>query len=142
MKNKTQLITPFLMLTAGMIASVIMYIRNFELYRMLWILLIVLIIFYIIGDITRYIYTVLRPRTIPAYNIDHDLLNALMNGEDIAGNVVAVDDEDPDDGGEEYAEAGEEFDDGEEGYSDEELGGYYDEDDASYDSYEQTDDEY
>ena len=45
MENKTQLITPFLMLTAGTIASIIMYIRKFDLNRMLWGLLIVLVIF-------------------------------------------------------------------------------------------------
>lgn len=65
MGNKTGLITPFLMLTAGAIASVIMYVREFELTRMLWTLLIVLIIFYIIGDIARYLYASIRPTIIP-----------------------------------------------------------------------------
>ena len=121
MKNKTQLITPLLMLTAGMIASVIMYVRGFDFNTMLWNLLIVLVIFYIIGDIVRYIYAALRPRTIPASSIDQEMLDALMNGDEVVGNVVAVDDADD-------AEKGEDSDYGEEGYSDEELDGY-DEDD-------------
>ena len=37
------------MLTAGAVASIITYIRNFELIEMLWILLGVLILFYIFG---------------------------------------------------------------------------------------------
>lgn len=131
MKNKTQLITPILMLTAGMIASVIMYVRNYDFNKMLWNLLIVLVIFYVIGDITRYIYAALRPRTIPASSIDQELIDALMNGEDVVGNVVAVDDAGDSDADD--AESGGDFDYGEEGYSDEELG-EYDEDDASYDS--------
>ena len=121
MVNKAQLITPFLMLTAGTIASIIMYVRNFDLYRMLWNLLIVLVVFYIIGDITRYIYSILRPRTIPVSNIDQDMLNTLMTG-DMVGNVVAVDDDD-DGNGNDSDEDGMMYDDGD-GYSDEELDGY------------------
>ena len=41
MENKVKLITPFLMLLAGAIASIIMYIRHFDLFTMLWVLLLV-----------------------------------------------------------------------------------------------------
>ncbi len=60
-----KLITPFLMLFAGAVASIIMYVRHFDLYTMLWVLLVVLVVFYIIGDIVRYIYESIRPRIIP-----------------------------------------------------------------------------
>ena len=42
------------MLFAGALASIIMYIRKYDFYKMLWVLLIVLVVFYIIGDIVRY----------------------------------------------------------------------------------------
>lgn len=149
MGNKTPLITPFLMLTAGTIASIIMYVRGFEFNTMLWILLIVLVIFYIIGDIARYLYASVRPRIIPAANIDHTLLDALMNGEQMSGNVVAVADgknvDTSEDSTEELSADGfmseesegysdeddyseeSEGDSEEEGYSEEELGEYEDE---------------
>lgn len=44
-----KLVPIILMLTAGAIASIITYVRDFELTEMLWILLGVLILFYIIG---------------------------------------------------------------------------------------------
>lgn len=64
--NKSRFITPGVMLFAGALAMIIMLIKKYDLYRMLWTLLIVLIIFYIIGDIARYIYSTIRPRVIPA----------------------------------------------------------------------------
>ena len=70
MGNKTSLITPFFMLLAGAIASIIMYIKGFDLTTTLWGLLIVLVIFYIIGDIARYIYASIRPRIIPTGNLE------------------------------------------------------------------------
>ena len=88
MGNKTGLITPFFMLLAGAIASIIMYIRGFELTRMLWGLLIVLVIFYIIGDVIRYIYASIRPRIIPTYELDKMVQAARKNG-DLTGSVVA-----------------------------------------------------
>lgn len=137
MGNKTQLITPFLMLTAGTIASIIMYVRGFEFNTMLWILLIVLVIFYILGDIARYLYASVRPRVIPAANINRELLDALMNGEEISGSVVAVADNENTDTGEDFSEElsadglmseeSEESDSDEEGYSEEELGEYEEE---------------
>lgn len=144
MGNKTPLITPFLMLTAGTIASIIMYVRGFEFNTMLWILLIVLVIFYIIGDIARYLYASVRPRVIPTANIDRELLEALMNGEEISGNVVAVTDREntgmSEDASEELSADGfmsEEI----EGYSEEELGGYEEEDTDAYNSEEEFTDE-
>lgn len=133
MGNKTGLITPFFMLLAGAIASIIMYVRGYELTRMLWGLLIVLVIFYIIGDIARYLYASIRPRIIPAWELDKLVEAAKKNG-DLTGNVVAFKGE-----GQEGAEEGVEVDGfmsedtqqySEEGYSDEELGGYAAEDTA------------
>lgn len=69
MGNKVRLITPFLMLLAGALASVIMYIKKYDFNSMLWTLLIVLLIFYVIGDIVRYIYALIRPRIIPKVDI-------------------------------------------------------------------------
>ena len=70
MGNKTGLITPFFMLLAGAIASIIMYVRGFDLTTMLWGLLIVLVVFYIIGDIARYLYASIRPRIIPSGDLE------------------------------------------------------------------------
>lgn len=122
MGNKTGLITPFFMLLAGAIASIIMYIRGFDLTRMLWGLLIVLVIFYILGDIVRYLYASIRPRIIPSSEIDKMLKEARKKG-DLTGSVVAF--ADPDSMGAEGSMDADGFmaeDAG--GYSDEELGRY------------------
>lgn len=63
--NKVKLITPFIVLTAESFAVITMYIKEYDLYRMLWTLLIVFIIFYMIGDAVRYVYSIIRPRVIP-----------------------------------------------------------------------------
>ncbi|MCM1182834.1 MAG: hypothetical protein NC337_05640 [Roseburia sp.] len=114
MGNKVRLITPFLMLSAGAIASIIMYINEYEFERMLWILLIVLLVFYVIGDTVRYLYASIRPRIIPEENISTVVMGR-FNEED-NGNVVTVATEESD--SEEYGE-----DDGGE-YSDEALAEY------------------
>lgn len=134
MGNKTGLITPFFMLLAGAIASIIMYIRGFELTRMLWGLLIVLVIFYIIGDVIRYIYASIRQRIIPTYELDKMVQAARKNG-DLTGSVVAFEGD-----GQDNAEEGVDADgfmsedtenDYSEGYSDEELADYAAEDTTS-----------
>ncbi len=134
MGNKTGLITPFFMLLAGAIASIIMYIRGFELTRMLWGLLIVLVIFYIIGDVIRYIYASIRPRIIPTYELDKMVQAARKNG-DLTGSIVAFEGD-----GQDNAEEGVDADgfmsedtenDYSEGYSDEELADYAAEDTTS-----------
>lgn len=133
MGNKTGLITPFLMLLAGAIASIIMYIRGFELTRMLWGLLIVLVIFYIIGDVARYLYASIRPRIIPTGELEKMVEAAKKNG-DLTGSVVAFGDD-----GQEDAEEGVDADGfmsedteafSEEGYSEEDLREYGTEDAA------------
>lgn len=88
MGNKTGLITPFFMLLAGAIASIIMYVRGFDLTTMLWGLLIVLVVFYIIGDIARYLYASIRPRIIPTGDLEMMVQKAKQNG-DLTGSVVA-----------------------------------------------------
>lgn len=89
MGNKTGLITPFLMLLAGSVASIIMYIRNFEFYTMLWVLLIVLLIFYVIGDIARYLYATVRPRVIS--DIDYAGIEHSMQNSEDEGSVITRD---------------------------------------------------
>ncbi len=125
-----KLITPFLMLFAGAIASVIMYVRHFDLYTMLWILLVVLVIFYIIGDVVRYIYESIRPRIIPDMDEEEYILDrpkdnvvAKEESEDEEAQDVGEDDVKPqteeESGTEEepqMADASEE-----EGYTDENL---------------------
>jgi len=88
MGNKTGLITPFFMLLAGAIASIIMYVRGFDLTTMLWGLLIVLVVFYIIGDVARYLYVSIRPRIIPTGNLEIMVQKAKQSGE-LTGSVVA-----------------------------------------------------
>jgi len=88
MGNKTGLITPFFMLLAGAIAAIIMYVRGFDLTTMLWVLLVVLVIFYIIGDVARYLYASIRPRIIPTGDLELMVQKAKLNG-DLTGSVVA-----------------------------------------------------
>lgn len=45
----TKNIPPFIMLTAGLVATAVMYSRHYQLHTMLGILLAVLLVFYIIG---------------------------------------------------------------------------------------------
>lgn len=81
MGNKTGLITPFIMLLAGSLAAIIMYIKEYEFTRMLWILLVVLIIFYIIGDIVRYLYASVRPTVVPDVDIKEAVVVAKARAE-------------------------------------------------------------
>lgn len=123
MGNKTSLITPFFMLLAGAIASIIMYVRGFDLTTMLWGLLIVLVIFYIIGDIARYLYASIRPRIIPTGNLEIMVQKAKEKG-NLTGSVVAFENDEQKDlegmdaGGFMSDDAENYF---EEGYSDEAL---------------------
>lgn len=136
MENKTQLITPFLMLTAGTIASIIMYIRKFDLNTMLWGLLIVLVIFYILGDIARYLYASVRPRIIPSGNLAEMVEKAKQNG-DLTGSVVAFAD-----GGK--AEEGEDSQEelSADGLMSEENTSYFEEDGYSEEDLAQNEEEY
>lgn len=77
--SKVRLITPLLMLFAGALASIIMYIRKYDFYKMLWVLLIVLVVFYIIGDIVRYLYESVRPNIIPTDHLD-EMLDSIKTG--------------------------------------------------------------
>lgn len=128
MDNKVKLITPLLMLFAGSLASVIMYIRKYDFYTMLWILLVVLVVFYIIGDVVRYIYASIRPRIIPTAD---DEITFPIAG---AGNVVERDEDKQEEDleQEEYNEDGteeQEYDSSEE-YEDDVEEEYQDENDA------------
>ena len=84
MGNKVRLITPFLMLLAGALASIIMYIKEYDFNSMLWTLLVVLLIFYVIGDSVRYIYALIRPRIIPKIDISGVSSDHLTDGTDSA----------------------------------------------------------
>ncbi len=121
MGNKVRLITPFLMLLAGALASVIMYIKKYDFNSMLWTLLIVLLIFYVIGDIVRYIYALIRPRIIPKVDISGVTSEHLTdNTDDAVANAQAFDSKEGMDISEFMSqEAGE-------GYSDEDLAEYGD----------------
>ena len=146
MGNKVRLITPFLMLLAGALASVIMYIKKYDFNSMLWTLLIVLLIFYVIGDSVRYIYELIRPRIIPQVDIsgvtsDH-LTDSPENDAAMGQDGTVLDNKEGMDIGEFMSqEAGE-------GYSDEDLAQYGDDmdyeggdggeyDDTQYDEYEE-----
>ena len=130
MRNKTGLITPFLMLLAGALASIIMYIRGFELYTMLWVLLIVLLVFYVIGDIVRYIYASIKPRIIPNFDYDDIVVPVRISSDNSAGNVVELENFDKEADLEYEADTSDETLDGEE-YSEEDLEKYSDEDDEA-----------
>lgn len=77
--GKVRLITPFLMLFAGALASIIMFIKKYDLYTMLWVLLIVLIVFYVIGDVARYLYMSVQPRVLPQSEIE-DMISMMNSG--------------------------------------------------------------
>ena len=104
MGNKTGLITPFLMLLAGAIASIIM-----------------LLIFYVLGDIARYLYASIRPRIIPTGDLEQMVQEAKKNG-DLTGNVVAFANEEQNDM--EGMDAGGFMSEDADGYSDEEIYDY------------------
>ncbi|MDE6220261.1 MAG: hypothetical protein K2G51_07545 [Lachnospiraceae bacterium] len=127
MGNKTGLITPFFMLLAGAIASIIMYVRGFDLTTMLWVLLVVLVIFYILGDVARYLYASIRPRIIPTGNLELLVQKAKLNG-DLTGSVVAFANEEQNDM--EGMDADGFMSENAEGYSEEELQDYTAEDSA------------
>jgi uncharacterized membrane protein len=56
-EKRKKLLAPFLMLLAGAVASIYMFVKGFEPQRMLGILLFVLLLFYILGGIINYILT-------------------------------------------------------------------------------------
>ncbi len=62
--RKAKLITPFFMLLAGAITSIVLVARGVDFLTMLITLLIVILIFYVIGDVIRYIYEAVQPRVI------------------------------------------------------------------------------
>ncbi len=121
MGNKVRLITPFLMLLAGALASVIMYIKKYDFNSMLWTLLIVLLIFYVIGDTVRYIYALIRPRIIPKVDISGITSEHLTDNTDVA--VANAEDFDSKEGMDISEFMSQEAD---EGYSDEDLAEYGD----------------
>lgn len=51
--KKTKLIPPFIMLMAGAIASILTFLNHYDIKDMLFILLIVLVIFYILGLVVK-----------------------------------------------------------------------------------------
>jgi flagellar biosynthesis/type III secretory pathway M-ring protein FliF/YscJ len=114
MEDKSKYITPLLMLVAGALASIIMYLRKYEFTKMLWILLIVLVVFFVIGDTARYIYSRIRPRIIPEADYE-ELARIARENLDLTGNVVDFGNDEDDDTKEEESEETEE-----EEYSDDE----------------------
>lgn len=137
-ENKTRFITPVLMLIGAAVASITMFVKNYELYTMLWVLLVVLIIFYIIGDVVRYIYASVRPCILPQSS-DLENMIAKMNVEEEQSDEVVEkneeETEDAGDAGDAFAQAVEEEDDVEYSRESEEYDGY----NASY---EDLDEEY
>jgi hypothetical protein len=89
MDDKTRFITPLFVLLAGAISSIIMYVRHFELTAMLWALLIILVIFFFIGDTVRFIYSTIKPRIIPETDFSQ-MEQIARNRMNLMGNVVEV----------------------------------------------------
>jgi len=113
-----------------------MYIRNVDLYRMLWGLLIVLVIFYILGDIARYLYASVRPRIIPSGNLAEMVEKAKQVG-DLTGSVVAFADSEKVAEGEDSSEEL-----SADGLMSEENTGYFEEDGYSEEELAQNEEEY
>jgi len=53
--KKRRMLAPIIMLSAGLIASIFMFITGYELPRMLGILFLVLLLFYILGSVFSYV---------------------------------------------------------------------------------------
>lgn len=50
---KRKLVPPFIMLLAGAVTSIVMFLNHYEIKKMLWILVAVLVSFYIIGVVIK-----------------------------------------------------------------------------------------
>lgn len=105
--GKARLITPFLMLFAGALASIIMFIRNYDLYTMLWVLMIVLIIFYVIGDVARYLYMSVKPRVLPQGEIEGMI--AMLNSGVMEKDMVEAEEYEEEEANEDIEEFQEDF---------------------------------
>lgn len=81
-KRKAKLITPFIMLSAGLVTSLAMYLKHYPLTKMLLILLIVLVVFYFVGDTFRFVYEKFRPE-----ELEND------EGDDVNGKEIIADDD-------------------------------------------------
>lgn len=68
---KRKLIPPFIMLFAGAIVSIVMYMNDYEIKTMLWILVAVLVGFYIIG--------VLIKKTLDSFYIELEKSNSVAD---------------------------------------------------------------
>ena len=55
MSDKRRLLAPIVMLTAGAVASITMFIMQYELGKMLGTLLLILVFFYILGSVFAYV---------------------------------------------------------------------------------------
>ena len=55
MSDKRRLLAPIIMLTAGAIASITMFIMQYELGKMLGTLLLILVLFYLLGSVFSYV---------------------------------------------------------------------------------------
>ncbi len=80
-----------------------------------------LLIFYVLGDIARYLYASIRPRIIPTGDLEQMVQEAKKNG-DLTGNVVAFANEEQNDM--EGMDAGGFMSEDADGYSDEEIYDY------------------
>lgn len=102
--SKARLITPFLMLFAGALASIIMFIKKYDLYTMLWVLLIVLIVFYVIGDVARYLYMSVKPRVLPQDAIE-EMISRMDDGSLERSEEEMMEETQEEDSGEEAQES-------------------------------------
>lgn len=80
--NKTKYIVPLIVLFAEAIAAILTVIYEYDLDKMLWTLLLVFIIFFIIGDIVRYIYSKIRPTVIPLTAVQNMISMSSADGFD------------------------------------------------------------
>ncbi|MDR2547135.1 MAG: hypothetical protein LBC96_06440 [Lachnospiraceae bacterium] len=81
MKKERRLLAPFLMLLAGLIASITMYMMQYELQRMLGILLLTLVLFYIVGLVIS--------KVIARFEAENEALLAAQ--EALEGEVIELD---------------------------------------------------
>lgn len=70
------------MLSAGLVTSLAMYLKHYPLTKMLLILLIVLVVFYFVGDTFRFVYEKFRPE-----ELEND------EGDDVNGKEIIADDD-------------------------------------------------
>lgn len=78
---KRKLIPPFLMLSAGAVCSIAMHLNYYETNQMLTILLVVMIVFYIAGNLFTMMLNIFDKKNQPEEEIQEEAIEEIISGE-------------------------------------------------------------